>query len=301
MRRPQELIDRQQFLQPVPAVLQNPRVAGKAAGIAGAVDDPRHLRLRKLGRLRHGAGARRIEHGGIEGVEFRGHQRIAEQVAMHRRQFPAAETSACCFDRRDRGFVAFIERRPPRTAGRQGSHSCKQVRHAFRLAEPHRHRVTHRLFGATRRLQEGARGRLQRHVAKGETRRAARDQRLRRRAIAPAQAGEIGALGECHELLVGLQRQSEPLVRPHQHIEAGIGVVHDRVGRSTLGQDAGQHRAQRRQYGDQLRRDDEALLDIDHLLAGALVEARKRLPALPAHDEVRPAALVRQAGERGFE
>ena len=81
MRRPEELVDRHQFLQPVSAVLQGARVAREAAGIAGAIDDPRHLRAGEFGDLRGGARARRIEHDGVEGVELLRHQRIAEQVA----------------------------------------------------------------------------------------------------------------------------------------------------------------------------------------------------------------------------
>ena len=52
MRRPQELVDRQQFLQPVSALLQGPRIAGKTTGIARRIDHPRHLRAGELGRLR---------------------------------------------------------------------------------------------------------------------------------------------------------------------------------------------------------------------------------------------------------
>src|SRR5579864_9056576 len=44
MHRPQELVDGQQFLQPVPAVLQGARIAREAAVIARGIDDPRHLR-----------------------------------------------------------------------------------------------------------------------------------------------------------------------------------------------------------------------------------------------------------------
>ena len=124
MRRPQELIDRHQFLQPVSAILEDARVAGETTGIAGAVDDPRHLRFRELGRLRYGTGARRIEYRRVEGTEFRRHQRIAEQVAVHGREFPAAETPARGFDGCDRWLVTFIERRAPRPANRQGPHPC---------------------------------------------------------------------------------------------------------------------------------------------------------------------------------
>src|SRR5471032_1165637 len=77
MRRPQKLVDRHQFLQPVPAVLQRVRVSGEAAGIAGGIDDLLHLGAREFGDLRRGAGPWRVEHNRIEGVQVLLEQRIA--------------------------------------------------------------------------------------------------------------------------------------------------------------------------------------------------------------------------------
>src|SRR5471030_1113977 len=48
MRRPEELVDGHQFLQPISRILQDPRIAREAAGIARGVDDPRHLRQSEL-------------------------------------------------------------------------------------------------------------------------------------------------------------------------------------------------------------------------------------------------------------
>src|SRR5689334_23337009 len=42
MPGPEELVDGFQFLQPVPGVLQRPRIAREAAGVARGVDHPSH-------------------------------------------------------------------------------------------------------------------------------------------------------------------------------------------------------------------------------------------------------------------
>src|SRR5258708_17169692 len=60
MPRPEELVDGQQFLQPVPAVLQGAGIAREAAGVARAIDDTLHFRSRQLGYLRRRTGTWRI-------------------------------------------------------------------------------------------------------------------------------------------------------------------------------------------------------------------------------------------------
>src|SRR5471030_1750544 len=75
MRRPEELVDGHQFLQPVSRVLQRPRVAREATGIARGVDDSRHLGQSELGHLRRRPRARRIEQHSIEDAQLLGRQR----------------------------------------------------------------------------------------------------------------------------------------------------------------------------------------------------------------------------------
>ena len=136
MRRPQELVDRQQFLQPVSAVLQGARVAREAAGIARGVDHARHLRPRQLGRLRRRAGARRIEQNGIEGIELRppsadcGRDRGAPPSPCRRQ--PARRR----FDRGNRLPVALEQRQLARPAERQRAHAGKQIGQPRRIAGP---------------------------------------------------------------------------------------------------------------------------------------------------------------------
>src|SRR5262245_49404807 len=89
MRRPQELIDRPQFLQPVSALLQCPRIAGEGRRIARGIDHALHLGTRQLGALRCRAGARRIEQDGVECVELGFAERVPEEIAARHRRLVA--------------------------------------------------------------------------------------------------------------------------------------------------------------------------------------------------------------------
>src|ERR1700704_5229501 len=65
MGRPQELVDRQQFLQPVSALLQSAGIACETAGIARGIDDAWHLGPCEFACLGRRSGARRIEQNSI--------------------------------------------------------------------------------------------------------------------------------------------------------------------------------------------------------------------------------------------
>ena len=75
MRRPGKLVDGQETLQAEAAIDQEPRIAGEAARVAGDIDREIETRGRDRGRLRPGAGPRRIEQHGVEAIELRRRQR----------------------------------------------------------------------------------------------------------------------------------------------------------------------------------------------------------------------------------
>ena len=300
MRGPQELVDRQQFLQPVSAVLQGARVAREAAGIARGVDHARHLRARQLGRLRGRAGARRIEQHGVEAIELRRRQRIAEEIAALDGH-PPAQPACRRFGRGNGRLVALEQRDLSWPADRQRAHAGKQIGKTRRIAGPFRDRGAHGLLGALGRLQEGPGRRLDARLAEQKKRRAAHDDGLGRRPVAPAQPRQVGAFGQRHQRLAPFQRQVEALVRPQQQVDAAVGLVHHGIGRPHRPAGSTQGRPQRLQKRAKGRPGDDADADIDDARARALVEAGKHAPALPAQHEVGAAPLAGRADQRRFE
>ena len=112
----------------------------------------------KLARLRLCAGARRIDHGGVERFSS-SRQRTAEQVALFRGHglepcgLPRGATK-----RRYRRFFAFngMHRRERREGQAERAGAGEQVDDAARIADGVLHKLQHRRFGFAARLQEAA-------------------------------------------------------------------------------------------------------------------------------------------------
>src|SRR5262245_65214884 len=85
VRRIEELIDGCHLLETIAAGNEDAGVARESRGIAGDGDHRRHRGTRELARLALGALARRIEHYGVEPLEFHLAQWVAEQIAWLRR------------------------------------------------------------------------------------------------------------------------------------------------------------------------------------------------------------------------
>ena len=81
MGRKAELVKRRDLAERVAALDENARIAREALGVAGDRDDDGNAARRERPRLRLGAGARRIEHDGVEAVEFLRRQRPVEEIA----------------------------------------------------------------------------------------------------------------------------------------------------------------------------------------------------------------------------
>src|ERR1051326_7766819 len=85
VRRVAELVDRGDLIEPVAALDENARVAREGRGVARHRDDERHLRTGEPLRLRERALARRIEHDGVERLEFRLPQMPAKKIVARGR------------------------------------------------------------------------------------------------------------------------------------------------------------------------------------------------------------------------
>src|SRR5262249_52650987 len=118
MRRPQELIDRLQFLQPISGVLQGPRIAGEGRRITRRVDHPRRRRTREFGALGGRPGTGRIEHDGVEPGELGGRERIAEKIAALDGHAAASCTTRGGLNRRNGLRVVFEQHKPGRPTQR---------------------------------------------------------------------------------------------------------------------------------------------------------------------------------------
>ncbi len=81
MWRPEELVDWRYAGERVAAVDEYTRISGKGRGGAGDGDDAPDFGKRQLLALRFGAGTGRVDGDGVEGVEFAGLERAAEEVA----------------------------------------------------------------------------------------------------------------------------------------------------------------------------------------------------------------------------
>jgi len=78
----QELIDRGHSLETISAIDEDTRIAREGCRIARDRDHSRNRRRRERPRLRLGALPWRIEHDGIEALEFDRHEGAAEEVAI---------------------------------------------------------------------------------------------------------------------------------------------------------------------------------------------------------------------------
>ena len=245
MRGPQELVDRQQFLQPVSALLQ---------GCARRARSCRDRTRRRPRAAPSSAPAR---------PTARPRRRAADRAARHRSHRAPPPSADCGRDRGARRSPAHPVGAPPlRPRQRSACHSRTATtfpgrpidsaptpanRSASRDASPahSRDRGAHGLLGAPGGLQEGPGRRLDAGLAKQKKRRAAHDDGLGRRPVAPAQPRQVGAFGQRHQRLAPFQRQVETLVRPQQQVDAAVGLVHHGIGRRAVRQDRATGRSAR--------------------------------------------------------
>ncbi len=223
MERIAELIDRRDAHELVAAVDQNARVACERRRIAGHRNHDRHGAFDQFARLRLGALARRIEHDGVEALEFRGHEGTAKQVAhlrFHRLQ--AAGVRRRARQRLDRALLD-IRGGDARALGQpqcKGADAGKQVGDAFGAAHVVEHQPRQRRFARGGRLQECA-GR-QRHLRAPDFQQRLRG--LRHQFAVPGDARELVLVGDAG------QRRRAPGVKragaAHVHVHAGIGRRH---------------------------------------------------------------------------
>ena len=204
----------------------------------------------------------------------RRHRRAADRAARRRR--PSSSAAVSGLRKRSRRSTVTLARptgapplRPrqrsacrfrtarPFLAGRATAHPRRQTDRPARGASP-AHCATAARMACSARLvacRKAPGRRLDARLAKQEKRRAARDDRLGRCAIAPAQSRQVGALGQRHQRLAPFQRQVEPLVRPQQQVDAAVGLVGDGIGGRTVRQDRRQRHPQRLQkHADEVGR-----------------------------------------------
>ena len=297
MRRPQELVDRQQFLQPVSAVLQGARVAREAAGIARGVDHARHLRPRQF---RRSAPRRR---------------RAADRAGRRRRRRAPSPSADCGRDRaarpspcrRPAGAPPPRPRQPPacrsrtRPACRPGRATARRRRQTDRPASAHRRsiRSTAARIACSARLvacRKAPGGGSIRGLAEDQQRRAADDDRLGAMARSPQlsrarSARSASATSACRRSsdrssrLCGRISRSTPL--SVSLATASAAAPSGRITASAA-RNGSSRRVERRPR-------DDAGADIDDPRAGPLVEAGQHAPALAAQHEVGTPPLARRA------
>src|SRR5262245_18954145 len=301
MRRPQELIDRAQFLQPVSAILQSPRIAGEGRRIARGVDHAPRPATRQLGTLRRRTGARGIEQDGGEGVELGATERIPEEIAARHRHLVATRSARSGFHGGDGRGIVLEQRQPARLLQGQRADAGKEIGQPRRALGPGGDGCAHGELRSPGRLQKRARWRLDARFAEQQQRRAPHDDRLGRRSIAPTKPRQVGALRQRHQRLARLDRQGQATMRADQNIEPAVGLVDDGVRRSAVGQDRAKARSQRPEQGVDGRSCDHAGRDVDDPRARPLVEACQHAPALAAQHDVGATALAGCAGERRLE
>ena len=236
MGGPQELVDRPQFLQPVPAVLQGSGIARETGRIARRIDEALHLAARKLGALRPRrraagrAGQRRINR-----VPAR--QWIAEEVtslggdptARGRRAAAWAASTAC-----DRFRTA--------PTGRHGQAKGRRRRQTDLPAARH-HRPRRRRRHASRLPRAGSPGGTRR--AAGSTRASPNDSarhaphrdRLggaRRDRPSSPEPSRAPAPPARPMPRLRLQGKIDAAVGPDQQVDAAISLVDDGIRAAAL-------------------------------------------------------------------
>ena len=202
MRRPQELVDRQQFLQPVSAVLQGARVAREAAGIARGVDHARHLRRAPVRPICAAAPAR----GGSSTTASKASSSAAVSGLRKRSRRSAvtvaAEPARRRLDRRNRRLVALEQRQLARPA-RATARPTPAKRSASLGASPIQSLTAARIacsarLVACRKAPGGGSTVASPKTSSGWRR---DDDRLGGRTIAPAQPRQVRAFGQRHQRL----------------------------------------------------------------------------------------------------
>ena len=305
MRRPQELVDRQQFLQPVSAVLQGARIAGEAAGIARAVD---HRAAPWTAQARpHCAAA--PARGGSSTTASKASSSVA--VSGLRNEIAAFGRHACRPaggrpPRRRRSLALSLsnKRELAGTTQRQRAQAGKEISQPRRLARPRR-RPSARIACSARWVacRKAPGGGSIVGVAEDQQRRASDDD------------GFGGSHDRPSTAAPGPRPRPKPTRASRRSIDRSsrrcgristsrpvVGFVHDRIGRPAVGQtrqrgSRATARAARRASGRATTQVPTSTIS----RARPLVEARHDAPALSAQHEVGAAALARRADQRRLE
>ena len=156
-------------------------VAGESLGVAGDANDGEDGAFRQFARLLFGAGARRVEHDGVEACEFVRQQRAGEQVARLALRSvagrcaarpaaqPGGERRGIAFDAVNLGLFGEPQR--------ESANAAIKIGGFFRVADRIDDKLRQNLFARRRRLEESAGRRRHAGAADGDVRRAALDQR----------------------------------------------------------------------------------------------------------------------------
>ena len=195
----QELIDRGHSLETISAVDEDTRIAREGCRIARDRDHGRDRRRRERPRLRLGALPWRIEHDGIEALEFDRHERSPKEVAPQRLdRLEALRPGRGALQGSDCGRVV-VGRGDAGAFGepqREWSDAAEQVGHRSRPGAVRLHQPRQDGFARRRCLQEGAR----RQDELGASDPQYRLRPLRHHLSVASEAGETAAIGDRGEV-----------------------------------------------------------------------------------------------------